>query len=407
MQSFSPLTNYKLTTALLVSSLFAFIASAPSYAGQWQGRVALESRLFFEDVEGPKADEQYSLLLEPEYYHSFDDGSVFNFKAMYREDSMDDARSKADLRELSYILVGDSFEVRMGISKVFWGVAESQHLVDIINQTDILENIDSEDKYGQPMVNLTLLRDWGTLDFFVLPYFVEREFPAIDARLSAPISVNESATSFASGAGNKRLDTAIRWSTTFDEWDIGIAHFSGTSREPILVPAFNGTGFELQPHYTTIDQSSLDLQATFDNWLWKLELISNQGFDVDRYTAAVGGLEYSFFDISGSGLDLGVIVEYQFDDRKFNIMGNQTNNALVVGARLAFNDTQSTELLVGVSTFEKSGEQFYNLEASRRLGDSWKLALEARILDNVKRPISPFYSIKDDSFIMLELAKYF
>ena len=35
------------------------------------------------------------------------------------------------------------------------------------NQTDGVEDIDSEDKLGQPMVNLTLERDWGALDLYV------------------------------------------------------------------------------------------------------------------------------------------------------------------------------------------------------------------------------------------------
>jgi len=53
----------------------------------------------------------------------------------------------------------------------FWGVTEFQHLVDIINQTDLVENIDTEDKLGQPMINLALINDWGTVDLFIMPYF--------------------------------------------------------------------------------------------------------------------------------------------------------------------------------------------------------------------------------------------
>ena len=50
---------------------------------------------------------------------------------------------------------------RVGVGKVFWGVTESQHLVDIINQTDLVENIDTEDKLGQPMLETTWLQNWG------------------------------------------------------------------------------------------------------------------------------------------------------------------------------------------------------------------------------------------------------
>ncbi|MDD7885073.1 hypothetical protein [Flavivirga sp. 57AJ16] len=37
-------------------------------------------------------------------------------------------------------------------------MTESNHLVDIINQTDAVETFDGEEKLGQPMVQLS----WGT-----------------------------------------------------------------------------------------------------------------------------------------------------------------------------------------------------------------------------------------------------
>ena len=52
---------------------------------------------------------------------------------------------------------------------MFWGVTESQHLVDVVNQTDLVENPDGEEKLGQLMVNLTVARSWGTLNLFVAP----------------------------------------------------------------------------------------------------------------------------------------------------------------------------------------------------------------------------------------------
>ena len=36
---------------------------------------------------------------------------------------------------------------------------------------DLVENIDTEDKLGQPMLNLAFIQDSGTVDFFVMPYF--------------------------------------------------------------------------------------------------------------------------------------------------------------------------------------------------------------------------------------------
>ena len=83
---------------------------------------------------------------------------------------------------------GTEIELLVGINKVFWGVTESVHLVDIVNQTDLVEDLDQEDKLGQPMVNLALQHDWGLLNIYLLPYFRERTFPGIDWSLSHTIT---------------------------------------------------------------------------------------------------------------------------------------------------------------------------------------------------------------------------
>lgn len=56
------------------------------------------------------------------------------------------------------------------------GVGGPVHLVDIINQSDLVENPDGEDKLEKPLVKLTSGLPWraGTLNLFMLPYFRER-----------------------------------------------------------------------------------------------------------------------------------------------------------------------------------------------------------------------------------------
>ena len=380
----------------------------PATTAEIRGYAALEGRGYFDDADFGQDNEQYSFVFEPEYFYE-GESSLFTAQIFIREDSLDDERSHVDLRELSWLYYSDDWELRLGISKVFWGVAESQHLVDIINQTDAVENVDGEDKLGQPMINLTLIRDWGNLDIFVLPYFRERTFTGVDGRFRAPLPIDDSLTTYASSDEENHIDTAIRWSSTLGNWDIGIGHFSGTSREPRFIPKLQNNQLVLAPHYTTIDQTSLDLQATIDSWLWKLELISNSGFDVDRYTAAVFGFEYSFYDIAESGIDLGWILEYQFDERKIDYAGIRLLDSLVIGSRIAWNDEQSTELLIGAGLNELDNI-FWNIEASRRLGDSWKLTTEARILtaiDESQQFESPLFAVRNDSFIQVEIAYYF
>src|ERR1051325_7163987 len=121
----------------------------------------------------PRQEHQdFALVAQPEFHHRWDgEHQGFDFSPFVRVDSADDERTHADVRELSWFRSADTWVVRAGVRKVFWGVTESQHLVDIVNQTDLVEDPIGKEKLGQPMVNLTLLNDWGTLDVFVLPGF--------------------------------------------------------------------------------------------------------------------------------------------------------------------------------------------------------------------------------------------
>jgi len=376
-------------------------------SSRWSGNLGLDSRLFFNDARHMgQSDHSFSMALEPEYYANWDDGDQrLVVQPFLRYDANDDERSHADFREFYW---GGSFgdiELKVGAVKVFWGVAESNHLVDIINQTDQVENIDGEDKLGQPMVNLAFIKDWGTLEFFVLPYFRERTFAGKEGRLRSSLVVDTDNPTFESSAEEQHVDFAARWSHYIGDWDIGLAHFSGTSREPTLVPGLDGGGDPiLIPHYQQIDQTSLDLQATKGDWLWKLEVISSRN-DVGRYTAFVGGFEYTLVGICDTAKDLGLLLEYHFDDRDEN-SATGLQNDVFAGLRWVLNDVQSTEVLAGAVVDADSQATFGSIEASRRVGDAWKVSLEARVFTNMEET-ELFFDLRDDDYLEFQLARYF
>ena len=136
-------------------------------------------------------------------------------------------------------------------------------MVDIINQTDLVEDPDAEDKLGQPMLKLAFLRDWGTLTFFAMPRFRERTFPGRQGRLRSEPAVDTSQAVFASSLDVWHPDFAVRWAHTLGDWDMGLAHFSGTSREPRLLPGLDSKRrATLMPRYDLIHQTSLEAQLT-------------------------------------------------------------------------------------------------------------------------------------------------
>ncbi|MGD8938779.1 MAG: hypothetical protein PVJ72_05330 [Gammaproteobacteria bacterium] len=378
--------------------------------------MAIEYRQFFADaLYEDQFNNDVSLSAQPEYFHQWDNNKqIVAFTPFVRLDQRDDERTHFDIRELSWLGVYDLGELRIGIRKVFWGVTESQHLVDIINQTDFVENIDGEDKLGQPMINASIVRDWGTIDLFALPGFRERTFAGKNGRPRSQYVVDKDLTEYESSEEEKHIDFAARYFHYIGAWEFGISQFYGTSRDPNLSPALTARGeIVLKPFYPIINQTGLDVQAILSNWLLKLEVISREGQDKDysRYAAATGGFEYTIVGIFQSIADLGIISEYLYDERGSDadpggFMASPFQNDLMVGARLALNDVQSTEVLAGLIIDLAHGDRFYNIEAERRLGDAWKLSLEARVLTHVEQS-NPFWDIRKDDYAQLNLEWFF
>jgi len=387
--------------------LFAILISAITHAGEWSGYLGTELRYFTQDPQDPRQhDENFSLVFEPEYYNEWDNGTQsLAFVPFFRLDQNDSERTHFDIRELTWLKAAENWELRIGIRKVFWGVIEFQHLVDVINQTDLVENIDTEDKLGQPMINLALINDWGTVDLFVLPYFRERTFPGAKGRLRTQPVVDKGLSKYESSAKEKHTDLAIRYSHYFGDWDVGISHFYGTSRDPRLIPVTNGSGtVVLSPFYDIINQTSIDLQATKGNMLWKLEALHRSG-QGSTYNALASGFEYTFVGIFDSAFDLGVLGEYYYDDRGKDA-ATIFQDDISAGMRIAFNDAQSSEVLTGLVWDRDTGGKFLDIEASRRIGNNWLLEVQGRFLFDIS-PTDLAYDINRDDYLELFLTYNF
>ncbi|MFT7546000.1 MAG: hypothetical protein ACI8YO_002791 [Gammaproteobacteria bacterium] len=388
---------------VLIPLLLCCIAS-PVSAGEFTGFFAMEHRQFFNDGTYPeqKHGSKPSLIIEPEYYHlSDDENNIFTSQLFLRLDPIDSRRTHFDVRQFDWLYADGDWEFSAGISKVYWGVTESHHLVDIINQVDGVEDVDEEDRLGQPMLQLATFQSWGTVRFFYLPYFRERTFVGKKGRLRGPLVVQTKDARYSSKAKEMYPDVALRYEHSFDAWDMGLAHFHGTSREPTLLEESE----KLIPFYEIIDQSSLDLQYTTGSWLWKLEVIGRGGHG--KYFGAVtAGGEYSVYGIFETNHDLGLLLECHYDGRDSSAPTANLQNDVFTGLRYILNNVDDTQFLGGITTDLKNTGQLMALEASHRINNNWKLEADARLFINQGLD-SPIKALEKDDFVQIRTSYFF
>lgn len=383
-----------------VLSVLLLIWPFVSGAQEFSGNIAVEAISFPNPGQFPdQMDDNLTLSFKPKWTGDWNDGDdSWSAELFMRADNKDDGRQHADIRELYWLRVDGDNEWRVGINTMFWGVTETQHLVDVINQIDQVEGIDGEDKLGQPMIHLKRYQDWGVLDFLVLPGFRERTFQEAEGRLRFPLVVDTSAAVYESSDEDKHIDYAFRFSQTYGDLDLGVSLFKGTNRDPLFDL---GPGI---PHYVQMTQVALDLQMIVEDWIWKLEMF-HRDTTPSAYEALTGGFEYTFYGVFDSDLDIGSLAEYSYDSRDEGIRG-VFDRDLFIGARFALNDEQSSELLAGFVVDTNNGSQTFRLEGNRRIGDSWKATIEMQLFSNID-PGDPLIALAEDDYLLFELARYF
>ncbi len=400
----------RVLAVLFIFKLPVVLAQSFDYSGQ----VALEVRGFPEESLWPGQVEgaQFSSFLEPEFrWRNADRDSLLKFTPFIRVDAADDKRTHFDIREANWRKIAGDWEFLIGATRIFWGVTESRHLVNIINQIDYVEDIDEEDFLGQPMVQIGRQSDFGRFDIFLMTGFRERTFPGRDGRIRTPLPVKTGDAVYGNSAEQWHPDVALRYSHFFGDFDIGLHVFRGINREPSFVLSSDNQSFT--PHYNLITQAGIDLQFTRDAWLWKFEGIVREG-QGDTFAAVVAGVEYTFFQVAESDIDLGIIVEGLYDGRdklNFNNIRDKQifptifDKDIFLGARLAFNDVQDSSVLVGFVTDIEDGPATM-LDAERRAGAELTCEFSGSgFLSVAPKNLAPLSSW--ESFVTLRVFKFF
>jgi hypothetical protein len=397
-------------------------ASGPGPQNLPGGTIAVEARFFpLNPASREQKPQDVSFWGELEFGLDFADRSRVSLRPFFRYDTVDDQRTHWDLREAYWAKEFQHFRLRVGVARVFWGTLESVHLVDIINQVDQVEAPDvsslTEYRLGQPMVQVSVQRAFGTFDFFYLPYARERTFPGPRGRLRSLVNIDTDSAQFESSLGNWYPTFAIRYSHSLRGLDFGGYYFHGTSRDPsfkVDVPftlAFIGLPPPRAiPFYQIINQVGGDAIYTMGPWQFKFEGLVREGFNnrngvEETYVAVGGGVEYTFKQTFNTGIDVGLLGEFLWDSRGRRAT-TPFEHDIFFGARVNFNDRDDTRMLAGYIQDVRFSDKVMYLGASRRLWNNFRLDLQARFFLNPSHK-QVLHDVRRDHYIQLTLMYKF
>ena len=395
-KSYTILLYFFLYLSLLILSKNVFAVEYKSY-----GYIQPEFSYFIDGKGKHNQSEDKSSVFGQGTFITYlqEDSSKITIRAIGRYDDKDNNRTYFDLQKFKYEYFLDDATLSIGNDIIFWGVNESFHVVDIINQSNIAENLAGTKKLGQPMLALSLYEEIGDISIYVMPYFRERIFPGNKGRPRYAAEIEKDTVSYESSKEEKKVDIAIRFSKVVDDFDIGIAHFRGNARDPELI--VNQSTLKLDQYYPILSQTSIDIQATKESWLYKLEALSGK-IESENHIKTAGGIEYTFYGINDTPQDLGIVAEYLFDDRSSNPFNNETALAI----RWNKNDINATTLLAGAYLDLRGDSNRFFCEYERRLSDDLKIFLDASLNGHINSKDFT-YAFSEDSSLTIKIAKYF
>jgi hypothetical protein len=331
------------------------------------------------------------------------DKGRLELKAFVRHDLRDPQGRYVDLPVAKYSLGLGDWQYDIGFDTVFWGVAESQRLVNVVNQVDPVRSLRGDVTLGQPMLSVSRSGESFKLQAALLPWFRERPFAGTSFRPGLPLPVDDSDPLYESERGRRHVDGVVRASGRLGGVEGGLSLFDGTLRDPAFV--LDAGRQVLRPLYRQGRQLGLDLQWTLGSTLLKLEAKDVAPRQGARYQAAVVGLEHAFGRVGGLPAELSVFAEHNRDSRGKSAP-TWLQNDLFLGLRLDFANTRATTLSVGLFHDLDFGSHAARALFDTRLTDDLNLSIEATAF-SADQPRDPLYPARSIDQLALKLVWHF
>jgi hypothetical protein len=361
-----------------MKGLFAFcsavastVATAFPLFGQGlpvSGFVGAEVLQFTQGGAGPETINRLSAELRTN--GKLSDALSFDLRLFYSRAIGEDGGDYVDPRVAKISWEGGNWQAVLGYDIVYWGVAESQNVVNIVNQRDQVRDLQGDLALGQAMFALRYFGPSWALEGFVLPKFRNLDYGVDNQRWGFGFPVDGDSATFESADGEDHVDFALRFSGAAGDLEYGISVFDGTLRRPELrLDAVNNT---LIPHYILARQYGIDLQFTRGATLFKFEGIHVDPRSAGSYNAAVYGIEHNLGTVGSSGWEATLFAEHNWDSRG-NARGVVFQNDLFLGARINFANVRDSQLTLGAMYDLDHGGLLGNIEFDTRLTDQLSL----------------------------------
>jgi len=351
-----------------------------AWAGEaLSGHAEVEARGYLYAPQHPGQDSapvSAALKLAPRAELDLPASTHLSVRPFARVDSMDPHRNALDLREAALRWRGDAWRVAAGMDTVFWGVSETQNLVNIVNQIDRMERPDDEARLGQLMARVDV--DFGTSHWqtLLMSGFRQRRFPSEQGRLRLSVPIAASEARFGSDRGPWSPDAATRLQLRHGRVETALSYFLGTNRHPDLVPELQAMSVVLIPEYNLIHQAGWEFSYLQGFVQLKAEAIAQQRADLafDPYFAWTAGPEATLGMVGD--VEVGVVAEWLYDTRQDDAPTPYQNDVMV-GLRGTGFDVGGTQVLAAVVKDLEDDSWLLQVEMGRRFGQHLRVGVEA------------------------------
>jgi len=376
-----------------------------------RGEVALEARQFKNDHNRLTKDQ--GLAISSRLELSFGEGAdKARLRGLGRVDKHDKSRDVLLLEDayLSHQFEGEREIKMLAGYKVFnWSATEVFHPSDVINSRNYDSNLENLDKIGELTFEIQSNLLGGVWSAYYWPRYERPRFPGAVSRLG--FGSNLPKPVFIDSSNNQEirdrqgLQYGIRGDYQIAGADVGLYFLDHMDRMHAFVGTNNYTVHPsaglipletpVIPYFFRVQEAGATIQWAVGSMVLKLEssarfypevttLYTLNGLRQPRdHQEVAGGMEYTWTLTGGQELMLmieattvtGVGVQGRRDVTAFQRDG-------MIGFRLAMNDVASSEYsVIAIKDLELAKEEFYTFKYSRRLGDSFSLAVGGRIYE--------------------------